>query len=93
MCSSRAWNFATLGAYNVFPLITSKLSKFVSGNIILHCLKLEEWEWQFVRKVLKPIKTYMQAAPESRLKFLAVNVNHPQKLFAVKIYIHVENMI
>ena len=33
-------------------------------HLILHCLKPEEWEWTFVGKVLKPIKTDMQPAPE-----------------------------
>ena len=36
----------------------------------LHCLKPEEWGWTFVGKVLKPNKTDMQPAPESRLKFV-----------------------
>ena len=35
----------------------------------LHCLKPEEWGSPFVGKVLKSIKTGMQPAPESRLKF------------------------
>ena len=36
----------------------------------LHCLKPEEWEWTFVGEVLKPIKTDMQSAQESILKFV-----------------------
>ena len=37
----------------------------------LHCLKPEEWEWTFVVKVLKPIKTDMQPTPKSILKFVS----------------------
>ena len=35
-----------------------------------HSLKPEEWGWTFVGNVLKPIKTDMQPAPESVLKFV-----------------------
>ena len=40
-----------------------------------YCLKPEEWEWSFIDKVLKPIKTDMQPAAESRLKFELTSKN------------------
>ena len=36
----------------------------------LHSLKPEKWGWTFAGKVLKPIKTDMQPAPESVWKFV-----------------------
>ena len=45
----------------------------------LHCLKLEDWEWTFEGKVLKPIKNHKQLASVKTEIFFDVNVNQPQK--------------
>ena len=39
-------------------------------HLDLQCLKADEWGWHFDDRTLKPIKTNLEAAPESVLKFV-----------------------
>ena len=61
----------------------------------LYCLKSEEWVWTFVGKVLKPIKTNLQSwrLQNEDWNLSAANVNQPQKMYIVRIYVDVENMV
>ena len=49
-----------------------------------YCLKPEEWEWSFIDKLLKPIKTDMQPAAESRLKFASCKCKSTSKNVCLK---------
>ena len=47
----------------------------------------------FVGKVLKPIKTDIQTAPGSKLKFISRNVKQNQKMYVAKVYVPVKNIV